>query len=122
MVHSLAALLMPSMRAAFPALAVLLAVAGPTGADFLFTAIGSGDVHTCGVQASGAIVCCGANGYGQASPPAGTFVAVAAGLAHSCGLKADQTLACWGLNADGQAAPSPGAFKASPRACSTPVA
>ena len=107
-----------------------------------FTAVSdAGSWHACGVRADQTIECwgddevesgppdkcavqdrpchnLGQDGYGQASPPGGTFTAVATGWWHSCGLRTDQTIACWGRNDfpgnafPGQARPPDGTFTA----------
>src|SRR2546427_648592 len=83
-----------------------------------FAAVGAGDFHTCGVTATGAAYCWGANGSGQlgdgtnttnrlapvlVKAPAGvSFAAVTAGAVHTCGVTAAGTGYCWGRNAEGQ--------------------
>src|SRR5262245_547872 len=59
------------------------------------TAVAAGFYHSCAIQAStGAVVCWGDDGYGQATPPpsvdgsAGTGSAIAAGGWHSCAIQA----------------------------------
>jgi hypothetical protein len=60
--------------------------------------------------ASGTVVGWGANGYGQATPPAGLdeVVAIAAGGYHSLALRANGTVVGWGENFYGQATPPTG--------------
>ena len=76
------------------------------------TAVSAGTLHTCGINTAGTVVCWGANEYGQATPPEGTFTAVSAGDLHTCGINTAGTVACWGLNAAGQATPPEGTFTA----------
>ena len=52
--------------------------------------------HTCGVKTDGTVACWGANSFGQATPPGGTFQQVSAGYAHTCGVKTGGEVACWG--------------------------
>ena len=63
-----------------------------------YSAIDSGDWHTCGVRSDDREVdCWGSNAYGQASPPEGErFAAVSGGLFHTCGLRSDGSVVCWG--------------------------
>jgi len=84
----------------------------------VFTAIGAGDIHTCGVTTVGAMYCWGFNGHGELGDSATTnrtapvrvvgsgtaplvFAAVAAGAGHTCGLTVQQTIYCWGYGLDG---------------------
>jgi CSLREA domain-containing protein len=62
------------------------------------------------VRTDGTLACWGYDGYGQATPPAGTFSQVSAGGYHTCGVRTDGTLACWGSDGDGQATPPAGTF------------
>ena len=69
--------------------------------------------HSCGLRSDDTITCWGADEYGQADAPTGTFKTVAAGSnAHSCGLRSDDTIACWGNNWTGLADAPAGTFKA----------
>ena len=94
-------------------------VAGSGTAPLVLTAVGAGDIHTCGVTTGGAIYCWGFNGNGElgdgtttdrAAPVqvvgSGTapliFAAVAAGEGHTCGLTIDHTVYCWGYGSDGE--------------------
>src|SRR5881296_115992 len=91
-------------------------VQAPAGVSL--AAVGAGDFHTCGVTATGAAYCWGANGSGQlgdgtnttnrltpvlVQAPAGvSFAAVTAGAVHTCGVTAAGTAFCWGRNVEGQ--------------------
>jgi hypothetical protein len=70
----------------------------------------AGAAHTCGLLSNRSLVCWGENGYGQSTPPAGTFTQVSGGNAHTCGVKSDGTAACWGDNSSGQSTPPAGTF------------
>jgi len=73
--------------------------------------VSAGHEHSCALKTDGTVVCWGASGYGQTTPPAGTFTQVTAGDSHTCGLRSDSTVACWGDNLNGQAPPIfPGMF------------
>lgn len=57
------------------------------------------------------LACWGFNGYGQATPPAGTSTSVGAGQAFTCGVRTDGTIDCWGINLHGESFPPSGTFK-----------
>ena len=76
--------------------------------------VSAGGYHVCGLNASGAAYCWGANDLGQVgdgtttnrSKPVAvsggrTFSSITAGASHSCGL-VGQSVACWGQNLYGQ--------------------
>jgi alpha-tubulin suppressor-like RCC1 family protein len=67
--------------------------------------VSAGYAHTCGLKGDGTVVCWGWNGYGQSTPPMGTFTQVVAGASHTCGLKSDGTVVCWGDNGHGESTP-----------------
>lgn len=81
-----------------------------------FTAITSGERHSCGLNAAGAAYCWGSNGDGQLGAPsipswahqpvavAGNlvFTQISAGDAHTCALTAAGAAYCWGDNGVGQ--------------------
>jgi hypothetical protein len=79
---------------------------------FTHLASGAGDMHACGIHSDHTLSCWGGDGYGQATPPAGTFSQVSAGAWHTCGIQLDHTLACWGDNMYGQVTPPQGTFVA----------
>ncbi len=109
--------LVPSSLRVLLAVSLLLAfvsiersVAPPVALAATPVSISPGYIHTCGLKSDGTLACWGANGYGQAAPPTGSFTQVSAGNFHTCGVKSDGTLACWGANGYGQAAPPAGSF------------
>jgi alpha-tubulin suppressor-like RCC1 family protein len=61
-------------------------------------------------MSDGTLTCWGANEYGQATPPSGTFTQISASSQYTCGLKSDGTIACWGSNEYGRATPPTGTF------------
>jgi len=80
-------------------------------------AIATGGFHTCALTAAGAMLCWGANDYGQLgngssqlaiSTPvpvsgfASSVTAITAGERHTCALNSSGTAFCWGFNGQGQ--------------------
>jgi alpha-tubulin suppressor-like RCC1 family protein len=78
-------------------------------------AIAAGHDHTCALRRSGAVVCFGANFFGQSSGSSGMTVAapaevadvgrataVGAGTYHTCAVIDRRAVACWGENTFGQ--------------------
>ena len=49
-------------------------IVGSPPASEKFTAVSSGKYHVCGLRADGTIACWGDNGYGQSTPPNGTYL------------------------------------------------
>ena len=102
------------------ALTTLLAAVGcgesgehPLGSSVLFTQLSGGGDHTCGVSSSQSLLCWGADGWAQSTPPTqGVFHQVSAGAAHTCAVDEDGALVCFGLSDHEQATPPPGAFTA----------
>ncbi|MBM4189043.1 MAG: hypothetical protein FJ206_17220 [Gemmatimonadetes bacterium] len=81
----------------------------------IFVSIVAGDVHSCGLEASGAAWCWGNNGNGRLGdsttqirvvPTAVkngiAFASLSAGAAHTCGLTAAGAAYCWGSNGGGR--------------------
>ena len=56
----------------------------------------AGEAHNCGVTSSGNVECWGDDGYGQSTPPSGTFQIVSAGGYHTCGVTSTGSVECWG--------------------------
>lgn len=83
---------------------------GSTPAEGDFTAIASGQSHTCGLLKDGSVSCWGSNHRGQAEPPGGTFTAVASGWNFSCALNTEGLVRCWGGNESGQSDAPDGRF------------
>ena len=87
------------------------AVAGLTDVE----TIGGGNFHVCAAKTDGALLCWGANGFGQlgstspATPtptPAvgvGAVQQVTGGAGLTCVLRPDRAVVCWGYNHSGQA-------------------
>ena len=66
--------------------------------------------HTCGVKTDGSVACWGADDYGEATPPGGSFSSVSTGSRHTCGVKTGGSVACWGNDDYGRATPPSGSF------------
>ena len=97
--------------------AAALACADPVApvTDREYTAVATGESHTCGLAVDGTAYCWGAGRSGQLgngqlgdSPrPAlviggHVFRSLSLGLNHTCGVAADGITRCWGSNAQGQ--------------------
>jgi alpha-tubulin suppressor-like RCC1 family protein len=79
-----------------------------------FVSLATGDVHTCGLTASGNAFCWGENYVGelgnssqvQSNTPVGAgaivFAKIAVGLTHTCALDNNHDIYCWGGNSMGQ--------------------
>ena len=78
----------------------------------LFSAVDSGDHHTCAVRKDNTIVCWGDNSDGQADAPKGQFASVSAGRDHTCAIRTDNTVTCWGAKGHGQTNAPEGQFTA----------
>ena len=82
-----------------PAEDLLVPEFATTGGALGFTQVDGGFKHTCAIKTDNSLECWGSDGFGQASPPAGTdFVQVDAGDSHNCAVKTDNSVACWGSN------------------------
>ena len=71
--------------------------------ELLFSAVGTGATHTCGILDSGEVLCWGLGDEGQLDAPEGRFSVLAVGHAHACALDEDGAAQCWGRNDDRQA-------------------
>jgi hypothetical protein len=105
-------------------LGVLLAVVAGTviatsgrASAFSTGELSVGGRHACAFFSAGhlgggnSILCWGANDFGQASPPAGTFFDLAAGRNHTCAMRPDTTVVCWGDGSHGETAAPSGLFQ-----------
>lgn len=95
----------------------LVQVPTPTGLPVpprpgAYVAVSAGLNHTCAVRTDRTVACWGANDYGQADVPFGTFSAVAAGFNHTCAVRTDKSITCWGENQDVVRQVPPGAYTA----------
>jgi len=88
-----------------------LAAAGASGSSGV-SVVSAGAAHSCAVHGDGSLLCWGANQFGQASAPGGSFSAVSVGGVHSCGVKTDGSMVCWGFNDDWRATAPRGSFSA----------
>ena len=70
-----------------------------------------GDHHACHLKTDGSVQCWGLNGYGQSSPPPGTFVHLSARWNHSCAVLSGGSVVCWGNDDFGQSTPPDGKFE-----------
>jgi len=75
----------------------LTVTTGNTDPSLEFVSIAIGAIHACALTVAGGIVCTGANGDGQASPPPMKFSVVSAGAYHTCGIADSQDAHCWGF-------------------------
>jgi alpha-tubulin suppressor-like RCC1 family protein len=81
----------------------------PTGQ---FTAISTGDDHSCGIRLDGSIDCFGSNSAGQIgnAPGGSNWIAISSGAEHSCAIDDTNFVTCWGDNSHGQTAAATGQF------------
>jgi alpha-tubulin suppressor-like RCC1 family protein len=97
--------------------------------DFVFTGVGAGVWHSCGIVRAGDVYCWGANDAGQLGDgttservapvrvtglfTSGTRV-VRAGQSHTCALSRGGEVACWGANTTGQVGTGASSQRATP--------
>ena len=84
----------------------------PSHGGGLFNAVSAGELHTCGLRASGAVECWGYSDLGRVDALQGPFSAVSAGGLHTCALRTDSAVECWGNDDDGQTDAPAGSFSA----------
>lgn len=72
--------------------------------------VAAGGSHSCGIKVDGAVVCWGADRYGQSSPPGAQFAEVSVAALHSCGITTDGSIICWGNDGYGRATAPEGRF------------
>jgi probable HAF family extracellular repeat protein len=77
----------------------------------MFTTIGGGGFHYCGIRPDQSLSCWGYNSDNRATPPSGSFRQLAVSAEHACALRFDDTAACWGFTADGRGLPPAGTYK-----------
>jgi hypothetical protein len=84
-------------------LVAMLAPASVGHADATgYLQVSAGVYHTCALKLDRTVVCWGGNGYGQATPPGGTFLQISAGGYHTCGVRDNGAVECWGHEGAGQ--------------------
>jgi hypothetical protein len=71
-------------------------------------AIAIGPTRTCGLDDSGAPICCGERA--DADPPPGPYAGLAVGSDFDCGINPEGGLVCWGYWAPARGAPIPGPY------------
>ena len=77
----------------------------------LFSSIGTGIEHGCGIRPDGSIKCWGSDGgWVDLDAPDGVYSQVDGGNAHTCALNALSDVICWGADTDGISSPPPGDF------------
>jgi Regulator of Chromosome Condensation (RCC1) repeat protein len=86
----------------------------------VFTQVGTGGSHACGLRGDGLMECWGYNGDGRApatkAAASGSFTTIGVGWNHTCAVRSDGVVECGGENYDGRApasrAPASGSFTA----------
>ena len=72
----------------------------------VYTALATGEGHSCAITEVQTIACWGKNDHGQTDDPSNAIPTVtapiSAGDSHSCAITEAQTIACWGNNNHGQ--------------------
>jgi len=60
--------------------------------------VGVGDVHACGLDLNGSVICWGDNDFGQLDVPADrVYESISVGWNHTCAITAELETDCWGL-------------------------
>lgn len=70
--------------------------------ELLFSAVGTGATHSCGIMDDASLYCWGLGDEGQLDAPTGSFEALSVGHAHTCAIDEVGDVQCWGRNDDGQ--------------------
>lgn len=107
----------------------------PVSGGLSFVAINSDVMHTCGITASGAVYCWGANSSGQTGPASDTCIGstpcnlvprlipglpavtqIATGWDHTCALANNGNVYCWGDRGSGQLGTGTAVYRTTPTA------
>ena len=81
------------------------------------SAVSVDDCDNLRIRTNGSIACWGYDGFGQTSPPGGTFTAVSAGYIHSCAITTSGKASRRGSNFDGMSSPPAGTLQRRQRWC-----
>ena len=73
-----------------------------TAPELLFSAVGTGATHSCGILDDASLYCWGLGDEGQLNAPTGRYESLSVGHAHSCAIDEAGEVQCWGRNDDGQ--------------------
>ena len=79
---------------------------GDDFADYSYSSIDGGGLHSCGLRNDGGVTCWGDDDHDQVSTtPEGEFVLIGVGEKHACAVDAANTVTCWGRDRYGEATP-----------------